>query len=855
MATFRILGSIVNQTTQRPVAGLRVEVWDKDLICNDLVGNAVTDQQGTFQITFDESYFRDLFLDRRPDLFFKVFRARKLIRSTEDSVLWNVAAGETPIVIEIVETEEMTDNIRFSISLNFEGVTAENQPPSTVVYAFGTKGNLLNSAPVEAGQSALSLPATMAGQTVRLVFGPRVEGTEAPTLATLKRIGAYEKRLRVDLQHPRIDLTLVNAIWIRWLLCPCVVRGRLIQRLTLPDGSIRELPICHARVKICEVDPWPLIIWRLPDPLLVRLRDEWLDIIRRPLPIPPEPVPSSVGLQTVELSPVLQPFPRPSGETVIQGSFGRSSLPQIEIQTPVKSRVESLSLQLDLKTQSRLQAIATTTSLVELRQGLVDLAEFMRPYICLWKWLHPFFWYKVDCIKTVEVDADGRFETTIFYWCFGDKPDLYFKAEQIQGGVWQTIYEPSIPCHTYWNYACGSEVTLNVTDPSAIVCVPDDPVDTDYTTWVMPFAVGGTKIWGSPPLAPLAPAGWVKTDGKTDYGGFVNAPFGGYLGFRHSYSNTIPGVVKYYRWSYRKGSSGAWKHMDIPVLRYYVKQSPGLLPSFPTYRLGPNSVGPNSDLFEFRPLVPPPPEAGDPPGTLTYWPTDSSLGDIYSGFLNTTTLSPNVADAAGQYQIKLELFDATGTLVIPAVDSFQFIVPKGVDSDGLTILARSPEVGELDAGGFVFNLHIDNNVCTASIDLPTIGGTSVADSCGFLRYDPASPIGVTLGFHARHPNNFAEFNFKVVRGSTFLSTVSTLNQEVSAAIAGAYTGDGSGNFAHPFTKSLLLCGPDDPATCCVNAAFAEHLYVFAKATTGWGDRISSYDAEALHAFALAPVGG
>ncbi|MGH9929231.1 MAG: neuraminidase-like domain-containing protein, partial [Pyrinomonadaceae bacterium] len=44
---------------------------------------------------------RELFLDRRPDLFFKVFREKELIKSTEDSVLWNVAAGNTEVVIEV----------------------------------------------------------------------------------------------------------------------------------------------------------------------------------------------------------------------------------------------------------------------------------------------------------------------------------------------------------------------------------------------------------------------------------------------------------------------------------------------------------------------------------------------------------------------------------------------------------------------------------------------------------------------------------------------------------------------------------------------------------------------------------
>ena len=39
------------------IAGLRVEAWDKDMICNDLVGSAVTNEQGAFKIEFTSSYF------------------------------------------------------------------------------------------------------------------------------------------------------------------------------------------------------------------------------------------------------------------------------------------------------------------------------------------------------------------------------------------------------------------------------------------------------------------------------------------------------------------------------------------------------------------------------------------------------------------------------------------------------------------------------------------------------------------------------------------------------------------------------------------------------------------------------
>lgn len=134
---FRIQGKVIDHQTRQGVANLRIEAWDKDLLFDDLVGSAITDEQGAFRMQFDETYFRELFLDRQPDLFFRIFRDDSLIGSTENSVMWNVETTEIPVTIEVdlIPEEETSWGWKLATSpddaLNFlNGTGAYEQPVS-----------------------------------------------------------------------------------------------------------------------------------------------------------------------------------------------------------------------------------------------------------------------------------------------------------------------------------------------------------------------------------------------------------------------------------------------------------------------------------------------------------------------------------------------------------------------------------------------------------------------------------------------------------------------------------------------------------------------------------------------------
>ena len=56
------------------------------------------------------------------------------------------------------------------------------------------------------------------------------------------------------------------------------------------------------------------------------------------------------------------------------------------------------------------------------RAALLTQIDLIRVHWCRWSWLHTR--YDTQRIKAVELDAQGRFDTDISYFCYGDRPDL-----------------------------------------------------------------------------------------------------------------------------------------------------------------------------------------------------------------------------------------------------------------------------------------------------------------------------------------------------------------------------------------------------------------------------------------------
>ncbi|MEA3040116.1 MAG: hypothetical protein QOE79_2629 [Sphingomonadales bacterium] len=757
-------------------------------------------------------------------------------------------------------------NAGFTIRAPFEG--EPDKPIAAVAYLFDRSGALLASEALSEGKAQFSLRQLPRG--ARLLIGPAIDGGKRagpPTLAMLERLNAYAPKWQFEQGRRQYEIDPIpDYLWPSWHWCRCRVRGRLVKRVRLPGGEVVELPVCHARVHICEVDRLWWVLTRLPDPEIVRLRDELVGIIHRPLPWPPGPDPD----------PRADPWPIDIGEPIRDLANAASRRLQLAATASLIGRGEEIALNpqplppietaafaavgpnpLAQQMNPAMQFALTSHSTQVVRRSLIDNIELIRPLICLWPWLHPWF-YVCDELRVVTTDEDGGFDTTIWYPRPGDKPDLYFWVEYSIGGVWTTVYRPPIPCNTWWDYPCGTEVRITITDPRVHGCGHTDPLPGKQ---VVVKSIGRQVSMGEinrepsvvDPAADPLKAGTVKA-------GWIHAskesPFGATLEPRVDFGQGLkPAGITHYRWSYRPlGSTldSDWVAIDVPVFRHYRETTPiGQPVIYNSVKVGP-VPGFGQYYYEIEP---------DLPAGGEDWEVLDEGYDLASAYWNTVPL------ATGKYELKLELFRNVGgtmtrvDLTAESVDLFQIVDPapltSGTYNTDPATHDRTLFDGASHVAGFRLVLHLDNRQCFGTINPATIAPGNNDTKCGFLEYSPGA--SAVISFRASHPANYASFDFHVTRVATPLPSAG------ASGLVDAVSANGYSRTGDQFSKSLtvtLLLNEQLPVgeTPCIRAAFAESLRVYALATDGY-QRLSGYDAPVtsdpaqvnLRAFAITPI--
>ncbi|HVJ16295.1 MAG TPA: hypothetical protein VM686_12725 [Polyangiaceae bacterium] len=698
------------------------------------------------------------------------------------------------------------------------------------LYAFSAGGKLLDAQQLQSsGEVTLRVPLGAEGTNVRVMVGPALKDAK-PALADLVRRGALERHVRVDLQAKRPSLKFAIDIdkILCWLRSFCTVNGTVLKRTELSGQSI-DLPVCNATVEVYEVDPLLIVLPKLPDDLLDRLRE----VIVRPIPLPeppPEPLPG--------------PFPGPFPPGPRPGPFlpsAPTALIARKTAAPVAARSHSdVAFALAENPEAeQLRFAARAASNLEFRKTLLDYAVLVRPLLCA---LFPRF-FTMQLVATAKTDDCGHFHAIFFHGCNNpDKPDLYFKVKQ-RFVFWDiTIYAPTpVPCYTWWNYTCGSEVTLVTHHPFAHTCSPCAPVVAGEN-WVLFTAIGATSlnlIYGDSP--DLQGATTSTNRGLLKSG----APFGGTLRPQLLFDNALRENlgVKYYKLFYRRVGTSAWLPMLGDVHRHYTYDpdgSGGSPPVSALYKLGPLSPpeAPKANLFEIPPALAP----------KGVWGPVIAPTDYENGEFDTTLSAPGIsyatngaevgADASGKFEIRLELFDTNGDPVDIAAKGIKYFVPDVDDLTGTITTQEAAPLGLVHGNAMVITVHVDNNPTFAEIDAPTIASTAADPCCGVLEFAPSD--WVTIPWRAKHKNGFATFTFSTKRvDQVVFSQPSTPVGLV-------------GNFS-TVQNAQVLMDTNLPVGCplggCSMAAFASYEYVTALATDGWS-RLHYLDSLDFEAFAL-----
>ena len=669
----------------------------------------------------------------------------------------------------------------------------------------------------------------------------------------LENFKPYEPILNVNADGNFNILPIPSVISKFWPFCICRVTGKVSKWFQVNDTWV-DRSVCRARVHICEIDEIWYWIYHIPDYIIAKIPPLILnphEIIKFPIPIP-DPSP----FLTNDITVIAQkPSPNIFKTLSVEEKEMTASASLPELNMDIRQNLASGNLNL-------------------IRETIAKNYAMFHPWFCLWPWFWPYF-YRCREVAVLYTDANGRFDTNISYFCFGETPDIYIWIEYLINGAWTTVYDPPVPCNTFWDYACGTNINIQITDPRVPGnCCCDCPLPGELV-WIR--SVGSTSVahinqasYLQPPPGQFVSYNRIGlTDASAIYDDFLvttvgdfKRPFGGSPSLYMGYGSDLPkSGIYYYRWRYKQIADAQL----IPVADSYKALQPigGVVnkgyeytyidshgdPQFGanSVKLGPFTVGSNDNLYIIPPVQPNMPPFSVPE-TSPLWFEQTYNTDSIS-FDSTQLKRGTLAGGDGLYEFELQLFDQAGNL-LSNIPKSTFKIPEYNNADFSVNapdgLLESPTV--TTANAFNILMRIDNAHCSADVFTVKVNGNPASiDCCGFVSYKPGGvEADLELSFLATQPNNFAVFSFGVVKGTCGDVPVADAAGMVIDSASGYILSGGI--YDKHFTPAQLLGSCYAAGTG--KAAFAETLSVIAMATDGTF-RVTN-DAGMVAAFALEP---
>jgi hypothetical protein len=731
----------------------------------------------------------------------------------------------------------------------------ENQGPVTVrllqdpgkaanlkAYVVDANGKIVETAPFDGKEAKLkSDSATIGGE--RKVYVANAMPNELETKAnelTLIKAGAYETVKNLSGNFIDVIKIPIGILTRPWFWNNCLITGHVNKNFNI-DGQIRNLPVCNARVHICEVETelrWPYIpIYkrRIPDWIINEIGEKFKNL--KKVIIKPQPVPNPIG-------PVSQ-----MKRNVALSSFNKNNHLQ-----------ESIKLQSLPSLQDHVLSAMTSGSVATIRQAMIDYHEFLYPYLCLW----PIYWpyiYTYDEETIVYTDCNGHFEMWENTLTEDGPLNIYIWVEVWVNGQWVTIYKPPVPCNTWWNYACGTDINIRVTDSrvNPCDCGFDGPAD---AVWFRSIGTSASALHIEQNTSSTIPlqGSTLLNGGCTDIiDGQKISPFGSELVFKlFCGANIFNAGVTHYRWkktmvadANQNAVPGSTTTITGTVLRpYLVKISAS---HYETHYCSLGIEGGGTDLA-YR--IPHHDVTSEPVATLQD-PADIGRNPEWtdkffdSAFLDSHSLTDGI------YKFELELLKKQGNsfILVPVAKSTYQISKYNPIGDSQDAPDEYLNISAGKANSYKMNVRIDNAPCEGDIHDAQLKETGdLSGPCGFIHYGDTGQH-IHISFEASHPRNFATFSFGIVKGNGTQPTGINPSGYVLSGVGG-FTLAG-GLFSEDFTVLDLLNG------CIGQAAFSENLHVAALATDGtnrlygfdYHDSITNtnrnYDAYDVNAFALS----
>lgn len=696
------------------------------------------------------------------------------------------------------------------------------------LYVFDKAGQLLETAALKNGEATLKTKAEDFEGNTQMIIGPglpkELKGRKLNPLL-MKKMGGYQPSTHLDVNNEIHIIGLPNFRFPFWDWC--LITGSVTKTFSI-DGQNKTLPICDARVHICEVDRLRWWWWRIPPYIIDELGKKLKEVILNPEVIPPH-----------------GPGPDP-------GPLKRISEVAMEMKMPAMRQANAFSEGSTSALPMHVQNGLLSASAELVSDTIYNNFHLLHPYLCLWPWFWPYFYF-CDDIATVYTDCNGRFNFE--YLNLTNDKDIYVWVEVCINGHWVTVYRPPLPCNTRWNYTCGSDINISLTDSRVLPCACGQQLHGELV-WFRSIGESATALHieqGDSQTVNIQGVSFPNV-GCTDVTDSHRiSPFGSALYFKLLFGDGLPTTgITHYRWRKTNTKDAALNNVLFPgttVVNGLVQKTYFVITTdagghmhFETksVTLGAEGTGenigyriPHWDIYQ-DPGVP----AADKLLTIQW-----TSPDFWSASLDSNSLLD------GLWRFDLELLKPNGAGVFQVVEVLKQVFQvsdynnSGNSVDAPNAYLNIDSAHPTKAFNLSVKVRVDNALCHADIQDANItvnGVTEYSGRCGFLHYIDKNQ-NVHVSFIATQPRNFATFAFSVVKGNgTEDPGISQSGYVISSV--GLYTLSG-GIFADDVVVSQLL-------GTCPQAAFAENLGVYSLATDGTR-RLYEYDAGDTNAFALS----